>query len=77
MEKSQRNAKTEVERLEEKMSSNFLDAEWLSAKMKISTNDGKKNLNFNADIRMRKDSVCWMMIYPPIIKKDSPYVNKV
>ncbi len=68
LEKSKRNVKTEVELLEEKMTNNFLEVEWLSAKTKISTNDGKKKLSFNADIRMRKDSVCWMMIYPPIVK---------
>jgi len=45
-----------------KMKAKELDVEWLSAKAKITYKDEAQTRKFNANIRMRKDSVIWMNI---------------
>ncbi len=43
---------------------NEADFDYLSAKAKISFEDGKKNISGIANIRMRKDSVLWISLSP-------------
>ncbi|MEM6317806.1 MAG: DUF4292 domain-containing protein [Bacteroidota bacterium] len=45
-----------------KLKSNELDAEWLSAKARITFKDENQTRKFTANIRMRKDSVIWMNV---------------
>jgi len=52
----------------QKVLENELDAEWLSAHAKIKAKDTKQTQSFNADIRMKKDSIFWINIYPPFLK---------
>lgn len=54
--------------VENQLERNAFDADWLRMKAKITANDGKNKQSFNADIRLRKDSVLWISISPPIIK---------
>ncbi|MGB1243337.1 MAG: DUF4292 domain-containing protein [Chitinophagales bacterium] len=54
--------------VENQLERNVFDADWLRMKARISANDGKNKQSFNADIRLRKDSVLWISISPPILK---------
>lgn len=54
--------------VENQLERNLFDADWLRMKAKITADDGKNKQSFNADIRLRKDSVLWISISPPILK---------
>ncbi len=54
--------------VENQLERNLFDADWLRMKAKITADDGKQKQSFNADIRLRKDSVLWMSISPTILK---------
>ncbi|MEZ4888950.1 MAG: DUF4292 domain-containing protein [Chitinophagales bacterium] len=54
--------------VENQLERNLFDADWLRMKAKITANDGKQKQSFNADVRLRKDSVLWMSISPTILK---------
>ncbi|MGB0931281.1 MAG: DUF4292 domain-containing protein [Chitinophagales bacterium] len=54
--------------VENQLERNVFDADWLRMKARITANDGKNKQSFNADIRLRKDSVLWISISPPILK---------
>jgi len=45
-----------------KLDAKDLDVEWLSAKANINFKDEQQRIKFNANIRMRKDSIIWMNI---------------
>lgn len=64
-----------------KMKAKELDVEWLSAKAKITYKDEAQTRKFNANIRMRKDSVIWMNVkklsveaFRILITQDSIYI---
>lgn len=64
-----------------KMKAKELDVEWLSARAKITYKDEAQTTKFNANIRMRKDSVIWMNIkklsveaFRVLITQDSIYI---
>ena len=54
--------------LENQVERNSFDADWLRMKARITASDGKQKQSFNADVRLRKDSVLWMSISPTIMK---------
>ncbi|MFK7907095.1 MAG: DUF4292 domain-containing protein [Chitinophagales bacterium] len=54
--------------IEDQVERNLFDADWLRMKAKITASDGKQKQSFNADVRLRKDSVLWMSISPTIMK---------
>jgi len=66
--KAEKKTVSAAEVMMQKVAENELDAEWLSAFAKIKAKDTKKSQNFNADIRLKKDSIFWVTIYPPFIK---------
>ena len=64
-----------------KMKAKELEVEWLSAKARITYKDEAQTRKFNANIRMRKDSVIWMNIkklsveaFRVLITQDSIYI---
>ncbi|MFK7980455.1 MAG: DUF4292 domain-containing protein [Saprospiraceae bacterium] len=73
--------KRSVRYLQKELNAQTLDVEWLSARAKITYKDPTQTRTFNADIRMRKDSVIWMRIkkikveaFRILITTDSIYV---
>ncbi len=63
------------------MKAKELEVEWLSAKARITYKDEAETTKFNANIRMRKDSVIWMNIkklsveaFRVLITQDSIYI---
>lgn len=54
--------------IENKVAQNFFEADWLRMKAKMTASDGKQKQSFNADVRLRKDSVLWISISPTILK---------
>ncbi len=54
--------------VEDQVERNLFDADWLRMKARITASDGRQKQSFNADIRLRKDSVLWMSISPTIMK---------
>ncbi len=64
-----------------KLKSKELEVEWLSARAKITYKDEAQTRKFNANIRVRKDSVIWMNIkklsveaFRILITQDSLYI---
>jgi len=57
-----------AEQVYQQLLDNQLDVNYFSAKAKIKANDGKQTQNFNADIRLKKDSIFWANVYPPFVK---------
>lgn len=45
-----------------KLAANRFEADWFSSKAKINYEDEHEKVKFNANIRMRKDSVIWMNV---------------
>ena len=73
--------KRSADYLVKKLNANELDVEWLSAKAKITYKDSEQTRKFNAYIRMRKDSVIWMVVKKinveaarMLVTKDSIYI---
>lgn len=67
--------------LQKKLTANELDVEWLSAKANIKFKDDTQTRKFNANIRMRKDSIIWMNVkklsveaFRILIDQDSIYI---
>lgn len=67
--------------LQKKLTTNALDVEWLSARAKINFKDDNQTRKFNANIRMRKDSIIWMNVkklsveaFRILIDRDSIYI---
>ena len=67
--------------LQKQLKTKEIDVEWLSARARITFKDPTQTRKFNADIRMRKDSVIWMRIkklkveaFRILITTDSIYV---
>lgn len=67
--------------MQKKLAANELEVEWLSAKAKIKFKDASQTTNFNANIRMRKDSIIWMNVkklsveaFRILIDQDSIYI---
>ncbi|MEM1123952.1 MAG: DUF4292 domain-containing protein, partial [Bacteroidota bacterium] len=67
--------------LQKKMAANELDVEWLSARARITFKDAEQTRKFNANIRMRKDSVIWMNVkkvsveaFRILVDRDSIYI---
>ena len=48
----------------ERIESNQIQAEWFKAKAKIKAGFSGRSQTFNADIRMKKDSIVWLSAYP-------------
>lgn len=66
--KEEKKSVSAAEMMMQKVMENELDAEWLSAYAKIKAKDANQSQSFNADIRLKKDSVFWITIYPPFLK---------
>jgi len=71
----------EVDSLLEKLSSNQVAVEWVNAKAKFTFKDDTQTRKFTATIRLRKDSVLWMVVKKlsveaarVLVDKDSVYV---
>lgn len=67
--------------LQKKLAANELEVEWLSARAKITFKDVEQTRKFNANIRMRKDSIIWMNVkklsveaFRILIDQDSIYI---
>jgi len=52
----------EAEQVLEKLLTNQVSVEWMSAKAKVGVDDGYTSVRGSAYIRMRKDSVLWMAV---------------
>ncbi|MGB1205523.1 MAG: DUF4292 domain-containing protein [Chitinophagales bacterium] len=66
--KKEKKTVSAAEIMMQKVMENEIDAQWLSVHAKIKAKDSKQSQNFNADIRMKKDSIFWVTIYPPFLK---------
>lgn len=51
--------------LEEQLAKNTIEADYFKAKVKVQASDISKSQSFIAEIRMKKDSIIWMSVYPP------------
>lgn len=67
--------------LKKQLKAKELDVEWLSARARITFKDPSQTRKFNANIRMRKDSIIWMNVkklkveaFRILITTDSIYV---
>ena len=67
--------------LQKKLAANELKVDWLNARAKITFKDAEQTRKFNANIRMRSDSVIWMNVkklsveaFRILIDQDSIYI---
>jgi outer membrane lipoprotein-sorting protein len=60
--------KAAIEKISAKLQQNSFEPNWFKAKMKIEAGGQGQNQHFNAEIRLRKDSLMWVSIYPPMVK---------
>ena len=50
--------------LEDKLAKNVIQPEYFKAKVKVHASDISNSQSFNAEIRLKKDSLIWMSVYP-------------